>query len=59
MGEHVSVRIVIEIGDEKKEFHTIAATSGDQHQVADGLIAGLHDSANEWLRERKRSTRGY
>ncbi|WP_371409716.1 hypothetical protein OHA01_26460 [Micromonospora zamorensis] len=59
MGEHVSVRIVIEIGDEKKEFHTIAATSGDQNEVADGLITGLHESAAEWLRDRRRAARGF
>ncbi|MFG3702363.1 hypothetical protein ACGF5C_31450 [Micromonospora sp. NPDC047620] len=58
MGEHVSVRIVIEIGDTKKEFHTTAATSGDQHQVADGLINGLHDSAGDWLRDQRRLARG-
>jgi hypothetical protein len=53
MSEVVTVAIQIEVDGETKKFSANAQTSGDPHRVADGLLAGLTGTANQWLRDRR------
>lgn len=59
MSEHVKVSIVVEIDDTTREFQAVTTTNGDPNIVASGLVQGLADAADEWLREQRRQTRGF
>ena len=45
----VSVTIAIKIGDETKLFAADAATGGDAHDLAYGVLGGVKEEAGRWL----------
>jgi len=56
----VWVTIAINIGGETKTFEADASTANDPFDVAQGLLSGLDNDADRWLRKAGFETRrGY
>lgn len=49
----VRVTIAVTISGETKVFTADATTESNPHRVAEGVLQGLHNDGQEWLREQR------
>jgi len=61
MGEKAStdvwVTVAVHVGGRTETFNAEGKSSTDGWRVAEGLLGGLHNDADEWLREQRRASR--
>jgi nanoRNase/pAp phosphatase (c-di-AMP/oligoRNAs hydrolase) len=54
----VTVTVTVNIGGTPHTKTASALTDADPYHVAEGLLAGIHNDTDQWLRDERRARRG-